>query len=549
MEKLTFIQKIKYFISHHKIWSLLIILGLIFVSYFLFFRNKASSETRYITSVVGKGSVMTSVSGSGQIEASDTINLKTKTSGDINYIGVRAGDTVRKGQLIVSVDSRDAKLALENAQIALDKLIGDPDELSLIQKQNSLDKLYNDSWNEITSLTVDLNDIVIGLGDLHNGYLGSSNKTELSRAGKDKIDESESAYWNSKKSLDSTAKLYKSLSLSSSKSEIKSLTVKALETSRVISNALKLAQTSLDYTANSLDEVGTTEVTDVQKNLTSWTSTTNGYINNLSSNLDSIEEGTLALNDFIAGADALDVKGARLTVENKQAAYNDCFLYSPFDGVIATLTAKVGDSSSGTIGTLITKQKIATISLNEVDIAKIKLDQKATLTFDAIDDLSITGRVAGIDSVGTVSQGVVTYNVTISLDVDDQRIKPGMSISASILTGIAQDVIVVPNSAVKTKKNKTSYVEIFSAPLSDSSGTPGSTSSVLPTQVAVETGLSDDSNTEIISGLKEGDIIVTKTITSTVAKNTTSAPSILGAVGGGTRTGTGSGTMRAIEGR
>jgi len=79
-------------------------------------------------------------------------------------------------------------------------------------------------------------------------------------------------------------------------------------------------------------------------------------------------------------------------------------------------------------------------------------------------------------------------------------------------------------------------------------GTQGSTSSVLPKQVTVQTGLVNDTSTEITSGLKEGDIIVTKTITSTVSKTSTSAPSILGAVGGN-KSGSSAGSMRAVTGR
>jgi HlyD family secretion protein len=101
------------------------------------------------------------------------------------------------------------------------------------------------------------------------------------------------------------------------------------------------------------------------------------------------------------------------------------------------------------VATLITKQKIAQVSLNEVDITKIKSGQKVNITFDAIENLNITGQVLDVDLVGTVSQGVVSYNVKIGLDIDDERIKSGMSVSASIITDIRQDVVSVPVTANK----------------------------------------------------------------------------------------------------
>ncbi|MFA6386585.1 MAG: HlyD family efflux transporter periplasmic adaptor subunit [Candidatus Paceibacterota bacterium] len=533
MNNLTLIQKIKSFISNNKFWSIAILIAIIVIFYFLFFKNKTSTETRYVTNVVSNGSVITSVSGSGQIESSDTVDINAKASGDVISVPVKVGQEVRRGQLIASIDSRDARIALETAQLSLDKL-KTPNTLSVLQKENSTAKAYDDSWNNVSSFVVDMQTIVTGMDSLNNGYLGYQNKMLLGKAGKSKLDLSEKAYWDAKNSLDSTVSFYKTLSRSSSNSDIEKLTSEALDTAKVISNAVKLTQASFDYTTNDLDQSGTTATATNQEDLTSWTTSVNSYVNSITSSLNSIEEGKQSLADTLSPADPLDLRQSQLNVETKQNAYNDCFVRAPFDGIIATLTAKVGQSASGSIGTLIAKQKIVKIALNEVDIAKIKLGQKATLTFDAIDGLTITGKVDGIDSVGIVSQGVVTYNVLISLDVDDDRVKPGMSVSATIITDTATDVIAVPNSAIKSQGG-TSYVEVFDAPLAAATaGVQGSVSGTLPRQVDVTIGLADDTSSEIISGLKVGDIIVTKTIkgtATTVTKSTT--PSILGAVSGG----------------
>jgi RND family efflux transporter MFP subunit len=216
----------------------------------------------------------------------------------------------------------------------------------------------------------------------------------------------------------------------------------------------------------------------------------------------------------------------------------DYSVRAPFDGTMASVPIQKGDNtSSGTIlGTIITTQQVATISLNEIDIAKIQLGQKVTLTFDAVPDLTITGKVAQIDSLGTVSQGVVNYNVKISFDTNDTRIKPGMSVNAAIITNVAQDVLTVPNSAIKTGGG-VSYVQMFDTILPvPIAGVQGSPSTIPPRNQTVEVGISNGTSTEIISGLKEGDKIVTKTtITSTAT--TTTVPSILGNPGGGNRGG------------
>ena len=186
----------------------------------------------------------------------------------------------------------------------------------------------------------------------------------------------------------------------------------------------------------------------------------------------------------------------------------DYFIRAPFDGVIAVVNVEKGYSVSAStvVTTIITKQRTAKIAFNEVDVAKVKIGQKVTLTFDAIEGLSISGEVAEIDSIGTVSQGVVNYNVKIVFDTQDDRVKPGMSVSAAVITDVKQDVLLVPNSAVKSDGNG-QYVEflINNAPQSQS----------------VEAGLSNDTMTEIKSGIKEGDKIVIQTITVAIQTQTT----------------------------
>jgi multidrug efflux pump subunit AcrA (membrane-fusion protein) len=174
--------------------------------------------------------------------------------------------------------------------------------------------------------------------------------------------------------------------------------------------------------------------------------------------------------------------------------------------------------------------QMAEISLNEVDVAKVAIGQKVTLTFDAIEGLSLTGVVSEIDTIGTVTQGVVTYNVKIAFDTQDERVKGGMSVNASIITNVKADTLVVPNSAVKTQGTG-HYVEIFDPPIATTSGNQGTVSKVAPHKVQVEIGLANDTSTEITSGLKEGEQVVTKTTTTTAVK--TAAPSLIG--GGSSR--------------
>jgi macrolide-specific efflux system membrane fusion protein len=170
----------------------------------------------------------------------------------------------------------------------------------------------------------------------------------------------------------------------------------------------------------------------------------------------------------------------------------------------------------------------AQVAIAETDRPSVKLGQKVELTFDAVPNLTISGRVTQIDAVGTSSSGVVTYNVTISFDVQDKRLNPGMTASASIITRVDTNVLMVPNSAIKTDTSGASYVQVLDTP----NGTPR--------DVTVTVGPAGETDTEIVSGLTGNENVVTQTISATSGSSSTGRTglSVLGG-GGGFRGGAG----------
>jgi len=214
------------------------------------------------------------------------------------------------------------------------------------------------------------------------------------------------------------------------------------------------------------------------------------------------------------------VASALESLQNEKANYAKRKVTSPINGTVNAVNIKNGDDlsklSSGSsrevpiiIGDLGTMK--AQVQVNEVDIANVSIGQKVTLTFSAIDGLTVTGKVEKMDSIGTLSSGVVTYNVTIGFDMLDSRIRPEMSVSAAIITEVKQDIIIVPSGAIKTQ-NGESYVEVLNS---------GQT----PVEITVNTGISNDTQTEISSGIKAGEKVVTQTINSSSSTTSTSSSS------------------------
>lgn len=262
-----------------------------------------------------------------------------------------------------------------------------------------------------------------------------------------------------------------------------------------------------------------------------------------------VKEAQAQLDKLLAGPTAIDLKlsqnsidqrvSALAAAQNKlsdaQAALANYSVVAPFDGMVGSLTAQpdVDISSGGTAVTMITNQKIATLALNEVDASKVAVGQKATLTFDAIDSLSMTGEVAEVSPLATVSQGVVSYTVKIAFDTQDDRIKSGMSVSASIVTEVKADVLTVPNSAVKSQ-NGQYYVQTLANTSSTNANSAGLvTSSQTPVNIPVTTGVTNGTLTEIVTGLKEGEQVITQTVKSTTqSASTASSQNSLLKIGG-----------------
>jgi RND family efflux transporter MFP subunit len=335
---------------------------------------------------------------------------------------------------------------------------------------------------------------------------------------------------------------YNSLSRTSATSSLDLLMKDSQEMVKAMSDALKNTQSAISYITK-INSDTSTNATTAANNVNSWLATMNGHLSSVLSAQSSITNSKNTLNSLMGGADALDIQAQKISLQKQQLAYQDYFIRAPFDGTIARVQATVGNPA-GTVATIVSNSKIATISLNEVDVAKINVGDKVNLTFDAIDGLNISGQIAEIDLVGTVSQGVVDYNVKISFDTQDDRVKSGMSVNASIITESKQDILVVPSASVKSQ-NGTYYVDYFNQKYAAAESKAGIISATAPLSKQVEIGISDDTNTEIISGLNEGDQIVSRTVNTTAVAAT--APSILNAAG--TRTSGSSGNaLRRIGG-
>lgn len=289
----------------------------------------------------------------------------------------------------------------------------------------------------------------------------------------------------------------------------------------------------------------------------------------------SASSSTTSTAASIASAQAA-VDSAQASLDNAQTAFNDTNLYSPISGTIVSMAglspgdavsagstdsasssgtssgssttssssgSSTGAASGTTAGTLggsststsssgsgsssspfaeivNTGTMTVTVPFSESDVDKLKVGQTATVTPDALSGVELGAHVSAISPVGTTSSGVVSYDVTLTLDQGDSSVKPGMSASVAVIVGQAQGVNV-PNAAVTGSGSLATVTVLRNGK---------------QTQQQVAVGLRGDSRTQILSGLSAGEQVAIKTalpsLSSATTSTTGSSTGTLGGTGG-----------------
>jgi HlyD family secretion protein len=492
----------------------------------------ASAETRYVLGTAERGTIVAAITGSGQVTASTESNISGASSGKLIAVNVKAGQAVQAGQLLAQVDPTDALYDVQTAQLSYDKLVTvDPDDLQAAKDE--VQDAYANARGSLAKASTDMNSALDGINTLFSGYLSTSN-TAVSSSAREYISTAQKSSYAAKEILKGYDAALRGISTASGQADIEAALAQAYDTALSVSQAAKYAQDAVVYVRDHNNNATQAESDSAYSSVTGYVSSSNGVVSSVSSAKSSAVKSRQALADLTSGPDALDLRSEQLSLQQKKDALADTYVRAPFGGIISKVSAMVGDTvGSGTsLMTLISNEQTVTLSLNEVDAAKVKVGDKATLTFDAIDGLTLTGHVAELDAAGTVSQGVVSYSLKIAFDAQDERVKAGMTANASIQTETRADALVVPSSAVKTQ-NGESYVLAFSPELSDAGGASGVATEQKPVQIAVTTGISDDTNVEILSGLTEGQQIVTRTVSGTATTATRTTTTTQRGFGGG----------------
>jgi HlyD family secretion protein len=200
---------------------------------------------------------------------------------------------------------------------------------------------------------------------------------------------------------------------------------------------------------------------------------------------------------LLKGPDGDDIKAAEARVAAAQATMKLSWVEAPFSGTVTMAEPMPGDtitagSSAFRLDNL--SSLLVDVEISEVDINQVEVGQEVFLTFDAILAQEYHGKVVEVSPVGVQQQGIVNFSVTVELDDHDDQVKPGMTAAVNIVVTQLENVLIVPNRAVRVMEGKR-VVYILSAGQLE--------------MIEIELGDSSDLYSEVADGdLEAGDVIV-----------------------------------------
>ncbi len=194
------------------------------------------------------------------------------------------------------------------------------------------------------------------------------------------------------------------------------------------------------------------------------------------------------------------IAGGETNLALAQLRLRQARLIAPMSGTAANVLVNVGEQAApGAPAVTIVDEAAFHISVNvdEIDIDRIALNQAVAVTLDALPDTAVTGTIAEIAPTSANTAGVVTYFVMINIENDAGiALRPGMSANASIVVEEIDDVLIVPNWAVRLDRDTgKAFVNVKQA--------DGAVR-----EVEVAAGLRNEQFSELVSGLQAGDVVV-----------------------------------------
>ena len=524
----------RFFKKKKNIVIILIILIIIFAIYSF---TKNGDGVEYLTESVVYGDVMVEVSETGMIKVSEKASLGFKNSGKISVIYVSVGDKVKAGQRLAKLNTSQLFIELSEAEAALDVANADYrrllagssiEEIKITQTDvvnaeqdlansettlanikrdadEDLNQAYTTAGNELNNAYLDVYNALIAVRSLEAKYFGGSSQNGIA------IRNSIGILSNSEDIIE----LYINIVISQSEiANALSETKKALINSRLtlanVRSIIESSSFSVTATDKTIIDTQRTSVNTAHneivsaEQLISTTKITNSInISDGEADVASAKIASQKKKDELALKKAgpikesvnfylAKIKQASTKVSLLNNKISEATLRSPANGQVIAINKRRGEtaqSSDSVIEFLSAGPFQVEVNIYEEDIVNVAVDNTVLIELPALPSDIFLGKVVSINPAEKLIDGIVYYEVNISIEVGEQNIKPGMTADVIIETAKKENVLIVPSGSIEGKRakvyidNKMEYWDI-------------------------EIGLEGDDYTEIISGLSSGDTVI-----------------------------------------
>lgn len=448
-----------------RIITILIVLGLGAAGWYLFMRfqetRRAQALSDFQTEEVRRGILVATVGATGTVRANQTAILTWQTSGSVAEVLVPVGETVAVDQVLAQLKETSlpqnvilAGVDLVNAQNALEDLLEPPSDLAISQAEQAIAKAQ---------------ERVRDLERYVNNLKSSSSQED--------IDQARATVVLARNKLDKARQDYEPYANKSEENLVRATLLSKLAQAQKEYDAAVTRLNNLLGTANAIDlAVAEADLALARAQLA---------------------DAEEAYQRLLEGPDPDDIAAAEARIAAAQATVALKQITAPFAGVITEAHVKPGDQVTPGLAAFRLDDMshlLVDVMVSEVDINRVTPGQTAMLTFDAIPGVEYHGTVIQVALVGTSVQDVVDFSVTVELTDADENVRPGMTAAVNIIVNELEDVLLVPNRAVRIRDGKrVVYI------LEDG----------LPKPVEIALGASSDLYSEIISGdLSVGALVI-----------------------------------------
>jgi HlyD family secretion protein len=510
---------------------LVVVLGGVF-GYNKMFGSQTSETVS--TATVEKGDIVVSIEGSGEIEPLEMYEITSLVTGDILQSDFEEGQEVNEGDLLYIVDTNDAEYDIEKAQVSLEqKQLSYEDTLKSYEElsvkapvSGVITECYveigdsvssDDEIAEITNSEYMILEIPFNSSDVSGFKVGDSANVILS----------DSSYETTGVvQFISSGEILQDSGATVSMVKIKTKNPGTItdedEATAIINNIACNSSGTFDYMEQR------TVVAETSGEVVSVNFTTGDQVNSgdvvVKLESDDLESD---LKDS-----ELSVKSYELALQNQKDQLDDYNITSPINGIVLEKSSKAGDtidsdSQGDSMAVVADISKLTfDIDVDELDINDIEVGQSVVVTADSLEDMTFEGTISYISALGTSSDGVATYPVTVEMEYTDD-LMIGMNVDAEIVIESKEDILLIPSSALY-RGNKVLVKDEDGSKSSSQEESEDKNGSMLDdapdgyTYVNVEIGISNTDYVEITSGLEEGDIVVIPTKETTTTETTTS---------------------------